>query len=165
MNFRLWLSYFKTAIGEVFSLSFLFWDINLCNVVVFCKLRRLWCCHCWGLISFFQCHCLFWCHADWFVYFPCIPNRTLKSFSIFHGLSSDFRLFSSSWQDSAPPVPALVGTWQPQWKAAGRMVLKNEVNNLSEHLWPSSLFKSEAPLPSLYQFHLIVFFLHPPTLT
>lgn len=61
-------------------------------------------------ISFLQHHWLFWCSADWSVRFSCNPNRTLKSFSIFLGLSSRVCLLSSSWQDSAPPVPALVGT-------------------------------------------------------
>lgn len=118
-------------------------------------------------ISLFQYHWLFWCSADWFVRFSCNPNRTLKSFLIFLGLSSRVCLFSSSWQDSAPPVPALVGTWQPQWKAAGRTVLKNEVNNLSEHLWASSLFKSDPPPPSTHPLsvssHLSIFFffIHP----
>lgn len=121
--FKMWLSYFRTAIGEASFFSHLptFMDIKS-N----CKLRSLCCCHCWGFQPFlFQYHWLFWFHADWFVYFSCIPNCTLKSFSFFFMAPPTISVsFSSSWQDSAPPVPALVGTWQPQWKAAGRTVLE-----------------------------------------
>lgn len=145
--------------------------INVSNVAVFCTSRGLWCCQCWGFHL--------WLPGSYLTSFPSFnttgcfgalligsyvfpANRTLKSFLIFLGLSSRVCLFSSSWQDSAPPVPALVGTWQPQWKAAGRTVLKNEVNNLSEHLWASSLFKSDPPPPSTHPLsvssHLSIFF-------
>lgn len=63
-------------------------------------------------------------------------------------------------------MPSLVGTWQAQWKAAGRTVLKNEVNNSSEHLCPCSSFIS-APTPLPPPFLLISFisprsFFYPP---
>lgn len=99
------------------------------------------------------------------------PNSAhIKSFLGFFLLPSP--LFCASSQSSFFPsalgttlllsVPALVGTWQPQWKAAGGTVLKNEVNNLSEHLGPCSLFIS-APPTIIFISPPWSFYFHPPT--
>lgn len=63
--------------------------------------------------------------------------------------------------DTSPPMPSLVGTWQAQWRAAGRTVLKNEVNNLSEHLGPCPSFISAPLLPLLFISPPSLFSLHP----
>lgn len=85
------------------------------------------------------------------------PDPALNKSFIFARLWSPCTLrFFTPWRDISPPMPALVGTWQAQWKAAGRTVLKNEVNNLSEHLCPCSSFIS-TPTPPPPPFLLISF--------
>lgn len=76
------------------------------------------------------------------------PSFTEQNFSLERPRHSHLVF---SWHDTSPPVPAFVVQWQAEKKAAGRTALKNEVNNLSEHLCPCSLFISP---------HL--FFSHPP---
>lgn len=86
----------------------------------------------------------------------CNPTEHLTRVSS-SSLSDSFFSSPLGMSDTSPPMPSLVGTWQAQWKAAGKTVLKNEVNNLSEHLGPCPSFISASPLP--------IFFISPPSLS
>lgn len=80
----------------------------------------------------------------------------------FLSCASSVFFVSLGMSGTSSPMSAFVDTWQAQWKAAGRTVWKNKVNNLSEHLCPCRSFISASlpPFPSSWP---VSFCLHPQT--